>query len=207
MIRLITLLMVLVVNAVTAQTQYETGMKKALTLWGENKPTEASALFERIATVEKNNWLPSYYVALVNTTEAFKTKDKDMINALLTKAQTAQDNAMVIAPDNAELLVMQAMINTAWIVYDPMTNGMKLSAKTNELYDKAISIAPKNPRVVFCKAEFEIGAAAYFNMDTKPMCAEIERAIGLFATFKPESAFHPNWGLDRAQNALKQCDK
>lgn len=207
MIRLITLFVTLVAGTLTAQTQYETGMQKAFALWSENKPAEASALFERIASVEKDNWLPSYYVALVNTTEAFKTKDKDMINALLTKAQTAQDNAMAIAPDNAELLVMQAMINTAWIVYDPMTNGMKLSAKTNELYDKAISIAPKNPRVVFCKAEFEIGAAAYFNMNTKPMCAEIERAIGLFATFKPESAFHPNWGLDRAQNALKQCNK
>lgn len=207
MIRLITLLMVLVVNAVTAQTQYETGMQKAFALWGENKSTEAAAMFERIAAVEKTNWLPSYYVALVNTTEAFKTKDKDLITALLTKAQTAQDNATAIAPDNAELLVMQAMINTAWIVYDPMTNGMKLSAKTNELYDKAISIAPKNPRVVFCKAEFEIGAAAYFNMDTKPMCDEIERAIGLFATFKPESVYHPKWGLERAQDALKKCKK
>lgn len=207
MLRLITLFMVLVTSVLTAQTQYETGMQKAFALWGENKPTEASALFERIAMAEKNNWLPSYYVALVNTTEAFKTKDKDKINALLTKAQTAQDNSMSLAPDNAEVLVMQAMINTAWIVYDPMTNGMKLSAKTNEIYDKALTIAPNNPRVVFCKAEFEMGSASYFGNDIKPMCTEIERAIGLFATFKPESVFHPKWGLDRAQSALQQCKK
>lgn len=207
MIRLITLLVTLVAGTLTAQTQYETGMQKAFALWSDNKPAEASALFERIASVEKDNWLPSYYAAFVNTTQAFQVKDKETIGALLSKAQTNLDNAMIISQDNAEILVMQAMIHTAWIVADPMTNGMKLSIKVNELYDKAMRIAPKNPRVVFCKAEFEIGGAAYFNMDTKPMCAEIERAIGLFATFKPESVFHPKWGLDRAQEKLKECKK
>lgn len=207
MIRLIMLFAFMVTQVVTAQTKYETGMQKAFALWGENKPAEASAMFERIAAVEKNNWLPDYYVALINTTEAFQTKDKEKLSGLLTKAQAAQDAATAIAPDNAELMVMQCLIYTAWIVYDPMANGMKYSAKANELYTKAMILAPNNPRVVFSKAEFEIGGAAYFGNDTAPMCKEIERAIGLFATFKPESAFHPNWGLDRAQEKLKECKK
>jgi hypothetical protein len=207
MIRFFTLLVMFVCSTLSAQSQYETGMQKAFALWGENKPTEASAMFERIAAVEKTNWLPNYYVALVNTTEAFRTKDKEKINALLDKAQIAQDNATAISPDNAELLVMQAMINTAWIVYDPMTNGMKLSGKTNEIYAKALILAPSNPRVVFCKAEFEIGGAAYFGNDTTPMCAQIERSIGLFANFKPETPFHPTWGLDRAKEKLAECKK
>ncbi|MNK22260.1 hypothetical protein D3C87_405340 [compost metagenome] len=207
MIRLITLFVTLVAGTLTAQTQYETGMQKAFALWSENKPAEATALFERIASVEKDNWLPPYYAALVNTTQAFQVKDKGTISALLAKAQTNLDNATILSQDNAELLVMQAMIHTAWIVADPMTNGMKLSAKVNEIYTKALIIAPNNPRVVFCKAEFEIGGAAYFGNDTKPMCEQIERAIGLFATFKPESAFHPKWSLERAEEALKQCKK
>ena len=207
MIRLITMIIVFVCSTVSAQSQYETGMKKAFSLWEENKSSEASALFERIAAAEKNNWLPSYYVALVNTTEAFQTKDKEKISALLIKAQAAQDNAVVISPNNAELLVMQAMIHTAWIVYDPMTNGMKLSGTVNEIYEKAIALAPNNPRVVFSKAEFEIGGARYFGSDTAPMCKEVERAIGLFATFKPETPFSPKWGKDRAEQALKECGK
>jgi len=207
MIRLITMIIVFACSTVSAQSQYETGMKKAFSLWEENKSSEASALFERIAAAEKNNWLPSYYVALVNTTEAFQTKDKEKISALLTKAQAAQDNAVAISPNNAELLVMQAMIHTAWIVYDPMTNGMKLSGTVNEIYEKAIALAPNNPRVVFSKAEFEIGGARYFGSDTAPMCKEVERAIGLFATFKPETPFSPKWGKDRAEQALKECGK
>ena len=207
MIRLITMFVLLVYSAVGAQSQYENGMQKALGLWGEGKPTEASALFERIGAAEKDSWLPSYYVALVNTVEAFQPQNKEKVPALLAKAQEAQDKAMMIAPDNAELLVMQAMIHTAWIVYDPMTNGMKLSGKVNELYAKALAIAPNNPRVVFSKADFEIGSARYFGNDTAPMCAEIERAVELFATFKPETPFHPTWGLDRAMQQLEQCKK
>ena len=207
MIRIITTAFLFICGILSAQSQYETGMKKAFTLWGEDKPAEASALFERIASVEKTNWLPGYYVALVNTTEAFKAKDRENIAALLAKAQTAQDNAVALSPDNPELLVMQAMIHTAWIVYDPMNNGMKLSGKVNELYNKALEINPNNPRAVFGKAEFSLGSAKYFGNDTKPICAEVERAVRLFANFKPETPFGPDWGKERAEQTLKECGK
>lgn len=192
---------------VSAQSQYETGMQKAFKLWDEGKNTEASALFERIASAEKDNWLPNYYVALINTIDAFQTKDKNQITGLLLKAQTALDTETAKHADNSELLVVQAMINTAWIVADPMTNGMKLSAKTVEIYNRAIALDPKNPRAVFGKAEFEIGGARYFGGDTKPMCEQINKSIELFATFKPETVFHPKWGLERAVEAQKECNK
>ena len=73
------------------------------------------------------------------------------------------------------------------------------------ILNKAYRISPENPRVVFQKAFFEIGMAEYFGQDTKPMCAQIEKAIELFATFKPETTLHPSWGLDRAQAGLKKC--
>lgn len=207
MVRVISALVLLVCTTLSAQSKFETGMQKAFALWGENKSTEAAAMFERIAAAEKTNWLPYYYVALVNTTDAFQTQDKDKIAALLAKAQEATDNALDLSPHNAELLVMQAMIHTAWIVADPMTNGMKLSGTVNEIYARAMKIAPDNPRVVFHKAEFEIGGARYFGKDIKPMCAEIERAVALFANFKPETQFHPNWGKERAEQALAECKK
>jgi len=187
--------------------RFEEGMGKAMQLWGEGKDKEASDLFERIASAEKNNWLPNYYVALVNTTSSFKTRDKETVSALLNKAQSALDIEFAKDPNNAELLVMQAMIDTGWVVYDPMTNGMKLSGKIIETYSKAIAIAPENPRAVFGKAEYEIGGAKYFGTDIKPMCAEIDRSIDLFAKFKPATAFSPKWGLDRAIEAQKECKK
>ena len=192
-------------SLLSAQSQYEQGMGKAMQLWGEGKSEEASALFERIASAEKTNWLPNYYVAMVNTTEAFDPKNKEKLPALLTKAQDAIDNATVISPNNPEIMVVQAMLYTAWIVQDPMTNGMKYSGKAMEQYFKAQAIAPENPRVVFCKAEFEIGGAKWTGANTKVLCKEVERSIDLFAKFKPETPFSPKWGLDRAQETLKNC--
>ena len=190
-----------------AQTAYEKGMSKAFELWGQGKNTEASAMFERIASAEKNNWLPNYYVALVNTTTSFSTKDKETVNALLKKAQDALDIEMVKYPDNAEILVMQAMIYTGWVAFDPMTYGMTLSPKVMEMYAKAEKIDPNNPRVIFGKADYEIGGARFFGTDIKPMCAEVERAIKLFETFKPETPFSPKWGLERALQTQQECKK
>jgi hypothetical protein len=202
---LILTLAVLVSGFATAQGQFEQGMGKAMQLWGEGKNTEASAMFERIASAEKNSWLPNYYVATVNCFSAFQTKDKEQMSALLTKAQTALDIEMAKNSNNAEILVMQSMIYTAWMNYDPMTYGMKYSRTVMELYGKAEAIAPTNPRVVYGKAEFGIGGAKWSGADVKVLCKEVERSIGLFATFKPETAFSPNWGLQRAENALKGC--
>ncbi len=205
MTKIIVAIVLFITSLVSAQGKFDQGMGKAFQLWGEGKNTEASAMFERIAAAEQTSWLPNYYVALVNTTTAFGTKDAAQIDLLLTKAQNVLNVELIKNPNNAELLVIQAMIHTAWIAYDPMTNGQKLSGKVMELYAKAEAIAPENPRVVLGKAEFEIGGAKFWGTDTQPICVEIEKAIRLFATFKPETPFSPKWGLERAQEALKNC--
>ena len=205
MTKIIVTIVLFITSLVSAQGQFEQGMGKAFQLWGEGKNTEASAMFERIAAAEPTSWLPNYYVALVNTTTAFGTKDKEQMNLLLTKAQNALDGEMIRNPNNAEILVVQAMIHTAWIASDPMTNGAKYSGTVMELYGKAEAIAPENPRVIIGKAEFEIGGAKFWGTDIKPICAQIEKAIGLFATFKPETPFSPKWGLERALKAQKNC--
>lgn len=199
---------IIAINMTQAQQgRFEEGMGKAFQLWGEGKNTEASDLFERIASAEKSSWLPNYYVALVNATSSFQTTDKEKVSALLNKAQSALDIELVKDANNAELLVLQAMIDTGWVVFDPMTNGMKLTGKIMETYGKALAIAPNNPRAIFGKAEFEIGGAKYFGTDTKPMCAEIDKAIDLFGKIKPETPFSPKWGLERALEAQKECKK
>lgn len=205
MTKIITAIALFIFSLVSAQGQFEQGMGKAFGLWKEGKNTEASDLFERIAAAEKDSWLPNYYVALVNTTTAFATKDKSQMDVLLNKAQSALDVEMAKDQNNAELLVMQAMIHTAWVAFDPMTNGQKLSGKVMELYGKAQAIAPENPRVVFGKAEFGIGGAKWTGANVQELCKEVDRSIQLFATFKPETPFSPKWGLDRALEAQKNC--
>lgn len=205
MTKIITIIALFVASLMQAQTPFEQEMGKALQTWNGGKPAEAIAQLEQIALKEQNNWLPNYYLALINTTEAFEEQDKIKMELLLKKAQKSLDICNKTESDNPEILIMQAMIHTAYIVYDPMTNGQKLSGDVMYILNKAYKIAPENPRVVFQKASFEKGMAEYFGQDTATMCTQIEKAIELFATFKPESNLHPNWGLDRAQNELKNC--
>jgi hypothetical protein len=73
------------------------------------------------------------------------------------------------------------------------------------LYQKALQIAPTNPRVVFSKAEWDMGSAAYFGQDTSPYCKDIAHALELFANFKPAGEFYPNWGKARAEATLQHC--
>lgn len=203
----ITLVLILMSWIAGAQSKFETGMQKALALWGENKTNEASALFERIAAAEPDQWLPNYYLAMVNATASFQTQDKEAVSAFLTRAQQAVDAEMAKDDKNPELYVVQALVYTAWIVSDPMVHAMVYSPKAMEAYQKAEILAPDNPRVVFGKAEFEMGTARYFGKDVKPMCDQVERAIALFRTEKPQTPLHPNWGLDRALTVQQECKK
>lgn len=205
MTKIITFIVFFVASVAFAQGNFEKGMEDALTTWKNGNPKEAVAKLERIASVEKENILPNYYIALINTIQAFGSKDKKEMKLQIESAQKAQDVINTLAPNDAEVLVMQAMIHTASIVYDPMTNGQQLSGTVIEIYNKAALIAPNNPRVVYNKAQFEIGMAQYFGSDTKPMCEQIAKSIELFANFKPETPFHPTWGLDRAEEALQNC--
>lgn len=199
---------VLLVSGLTqAQTNYEKGMGKAFDLWTSGQHVEAANLFERIATAEQDNWLPAYYAAQINVLYSFGEQDKEKLTGQLKKAQDLINDATAISKDNAEILVLQALLHTAWVAYDGATYGMTLSPKVVEIYTKAAALDPNNPRVVFCHAEWNIGGAKFFGQDTAPFCKDLEKALELFANFKPETAFHPNWGQDRAEMALQACKK
>ncbi len=207
MTKFITVFALFVCSLISAQAQFDKGMEKALGLWKEGKSTEATAIFERIASADKESWLPNYYVALINSTEAFKPENKEKITSLLAKANAALDIELAKTPNNVELLVVQAMAKTALLASDPMTYGMTLSPKISEIYMKASLLAPENPRVVFCKAEFGIGGAKWTGADVKQLCEQVQKSIDLFAKFKPETPFSPSWGLERAQMTLQNCGK
>ncbi|MGX1929285.1 tetratricopeptide repeat protein [Flagellimonas sp. 2504JD4-2] len=203
--KLILLILIGCVGVVSAQDRYTQGMEKAFQLWQDQKPMEAANLFERIAMAEPDNWMPYYYVAQINTIYSFGVTDLEKLSKQLEKAKEFLDLAKAISPENPELLVQEAMINTAWIAFDGATYGMTLSGKNAQLYQKALELAPENPRVVFSKAEWDMGAARYFGKDTTPYCKDVERALELFANFSNDTPFYPSWGKDRAVQVLEQC--
>ena len=190
---------------INAQDQYTKGMEKAMQLWSEQKITEASNLFERIAMAEDDNWLPYFYVAVVNTTASFGEKDAEKLALQLGRSKEFLDIAKRLSPNNPEILIQEALINTAWIAFDGATYGMTLSGKNVKIYNEALQLAPNNPRVILSKAEWDMGAARYFGKDTTPYCKDVERSLELFVNFKTDIPFYPQWGKERAEQVLAQC--
>lgn len=200
------IIVLLVITGITqAQTNFEKGMTKAFELWQADKTDEAENMFERIAKAEPEAWLPHYYIAQINSLKSWATKDATALKVQLGKAQNHLDLAMTINENNAELIVMQALVYTNWVAFDGMTYGMKYSGKVNQLYAKALELSPNNPRVVYNKAQWNMNSAKYFGKDTAPYCQEIEASIELFDTFKAETEFHPNWGQKRAEQVMESC--
>lgn len=203
--KVITLIAIVIVSIATAQTKYEKGMTKALELWQKNKLTDASALFERISKVENSKWLPLYYVATIEILSSFGLKDEVKLNAKLKKAQTFLDKAKSISPNNPEIIINQALLNTAYIAFDGQKYGMTLSMKNTQLYQKAFELAPNNPRVILGKAEWNMGSARFFGKSIKPYCKDVERALILFEK-ENLPKFYPRYGKKRAKEVLKQCN-
>ena len=191
-----------------AQTPYENGMNKAFELWDQDKLTEASNLFERIAKVENDNWLPSFYAGYTLVLSAFKIKDETTLKLKLDKATDFLNQASNISPNNPEIMIAQALINTAYISFDGQKYGMTLSSKNAGIYEKALKIAPENPRVILSKAEWDMGLARFFNQSTDPYCKDVQRALKIFETEEePKEKFYPEWGKQRAEQILAKCEK
>jgi len=202
----ITLLILLIISQIlmcSVQNKYEKGMSEALQLWSNNKPVEAVALFQRIASNEKETWLPNYYIGLISATQVLSGKEKEQAPALLEQAQKSLDNAKEISSNNSELFCLQALINTAWVTLDQMSNGQKLSGSIIKDYRTAIQLDTNNPRPLYLLAEYQINMAKLFGQDTKPFYEMIKTSLKKFDNFKAPSAFYPMWGKRKASSLLK----
>ncbi len=197
---------IIVSTTLQAQSPYEKGMNKAFELWGSQKPDEAINLFERIGRAEKDNWLPFYYAAQVHIITTFNIKDANEIESRLKKAQDFLNESRTFSKENAEILIMEAMLNTAYVVYNPSVNGPLLSAKVEELYRKAKVLEPENPRATLYHAEWKMGGAKFWGKDPKDFCPEVEKAILYFEKAKSNDIpFYPSWGKDQVARIQQNC--
>jgi len=204
----ISAILFLVMGAVSAQAKYEVAMKKAFELWEQDQPWKAANLFERISQAESDNWIPTFYVAQINVLESFNEKDPATLSAQLEKARTYLDRAAKVSPDNPELLVLEAQMWTAWVVFDGEKYGMTYSGRIASLYNEAARLAPNNPRVVLGKAQWDMGSARFFGQPVEVYCADIQRAIELFENEPPAENFEPRGSVKYAREAFKQnCEK
>lgn len=73
MTRIITFIAILIVGVLSAQSKLST-FEQAVTLFNQSENAQAKVLFQDEVKEETENWLPYYYLSLLNASEALETE-------------------------------------------------------------------------------------------------------------------------------------
>jgi len=161
--------------------------------------------FDRIASIEKDEWLPGYYGSLAYVWIATREEDPTQKDKWLDQAQAMLDESKVIKGSDTEIVALQGFIYMMKLTVDPATRGQVFSQKAFAEFSKAVQMNDQNPRALFFKGQMEFGTAKFFKADTSPACDTMAKSLELFDNFTPESALHPNWGAGFAKRTVEAC--
>jgi hypothetical protein len=163
--------------------------------------------FERIAETEKSQWLPYYYAGMCRLMTAFMQRDKSKIDAIIDRAEYYVAKADSLSKENSEISCLKSMAKGARVMVDEQTRGMKYGMESDELIDEAKRLDPKNPRPYLLEAQSKMYTPEQYGGGKAKAKAALLEAKKRYAIFKPASSLHPNWGLDRVEEMLKELDK
>ncbi|MEO6721740.1 MAG: hypothetical protein ABIN67_15330 [Ferruginibacter sp.] len=190
--------------------KYTAAMKKnldALDSSFKNPPSLLSAAnnFERIATAEKNQWLPYYYAAFCQVNYGFMETDKSKVDAYADKATALIDKADSLSPKNSEISCLKSMIATCHMVVDPMTRYQEYGKESSDNLDAAIAQDPTNPRPHYLKGQSLRYTPEQFGGGCKNALPELQLAMTKYESFKKPGELNPDWGKPQVETLIKGC--
>lgn len=160
--------------------------------------------FLRIANVEKNKWLPFYYVSYLYIITSFADTVKSKKDGYLDEALKFLAVADSLQPNESEIYVLKGLISQARLQIDPMNRFMKYGASMHASFQKAMELDPKNPR-----PEYLMGMTLFYTPEqfgggpklAKPM---FENSLKKFNEYVPKEELMPSWGRKEVERFLKQ---
>jgi len=180
-------------------------IQKMYTSQSADELTAVANQFERIATKETGQWLPSYYqaysyVMILHQNSGLSNDEKDRF---LDKAQAVLEPLKKNFDKESEVFVLQGLVYQMRIIEE--SRGYQYSMLSNEAFSIAEKLNPENPRALYLKGcnvfytpeQFGGGAAR-----AKPM---LEKANLLFLSNKEVNPLLPNWGKEHCTYMLEQC--
>ncbi|HPI07167.1 MAG TPA: hypothetical protein PLM41_12325 [Saprospiraceae bacterium] len=198
--------------AFSQNAKYTGAMTKAITELDSAKTIaqhlEAANSFARIASAEPKEWLPDYYAAFNLLSAAFMQLKETPAKALETidAAQANLDKALAIAPNESEIVVLQAYILIARVSENPMVKGQELSPQVFALLGKAAALNPQNPRAPFLQGTYTMNMPEFYGGGAAKAKPYFEKAATLFE--QPVSGnLMPRWGKEANAYFLEQASK
>jgi hypothetical protein len=164
--------------------------------------------FRVIANVEKEEWLPLYYEAQCYIMIGFMGDlSADERDTYLDKASSIIESMTELAPQEAEIHVLEAFYLTGYLVVNPPQRAMATTPLIHAAIARALDIEPNNPRAMFMRLSNEMGTAAYFGEDTGPFCVQATGLLQNWDAYELKSPIHPNWGKEEIEGIVNSCDQ
>jgi len=162
--------------------------------------------FRVIGNVETSEWLPLYYEAQCYIMIGFmgeqSEKEKD---SYLDKASSLIERMQKMAPDEAEIHVLEAYCLTGSLVVNPPQRAMETTPLIHASITRAQSLEPNNPRALLMSISNEIGTAQFFGDDITSLCKEAVQLLQNWDSYRLKSPIHPNWGKPAVEGIVKEC--
>jgi hypothetical protein len=205
------ILSLLFLTVAIADDKYDKEMKKNLQKISECKtPNDFIKLansFERIASAEKDKWLPYYYSAFMYVLASYSDSSNTRKDIYLDKAVNFNNVADSLQPKNSEIYTLKGMIAQARMQIDPMNRWQKYGAEADRNFTEAMKIDTLNPR-----PEYLIGVGLFYTpkqfgggpTTAKPV---LERSFRKYEQFVPENDLMPAWGKEEVLQFLNQINE
>ncbi len=150
--------------------------------------------FERVATAEKNQWLPYYYSAYCYALEALLQRDPSNLDMIADKCEVMLKIADSLSQKNSEIMCLMSMVNSARIMVDPQNRGMKYGILASQNLMAAKNLDPTNPRPYLLEAQSKIYTPEQWGGGKVAAKKALDEGKVKLESFTPASSLHPSWG-------------
>jgi hypothetical protein len=204
------ILSLLFLTVAIADDKYENEMKKNLEKIDACKTSndfiKLANNFERIASAEKDKWLPYYYSSFIYVLASYADSSKARKDIYLDKADQFISIADSLNPNDSEIYTLKGMIAQSRMQIDPMNRWQRYGAEATNYFTKAMESDTLNPR-----PEYLIGVGLFYTpkqfgggpTTAKPV---LEKSLAKFEKFVPENDIAPHWGKEQVMDYLKQIN-
>lgn len=191
--------------------EYQSAMEEVVTEI-QNSPFGTDLIpmanqMERIAAVERKEWLPNYWAAFCYMLKVYTEPVSEKKDLILDKADQLISRADSLQPNNDEIAVLQANLASARISIDPQNRWQKYGALSAMALAKAKTINPENPRAALLEAQTVFYTPESFGGGKQKAKPLLQAALDKFAAFKSTSTIMPNWGKEIAAYMMSEAEK
>lgn len=189
-------------------TKYVEAMKKNFAQMDSMRTVEnmvdLTNAFLRIASAEKDKWLPYYYASQLFVLTSFTDTVNSKKDGYLDEAVKILAIADSLQPNESEIYVLKGLVCQARLQIDPMNRYMQYGFEMNDNFDKAIALDPTNPRPEYLRGVTLFYTPEQFGGGAKAAKPLLEASLKKFKEFVPKNDLMPHWGQRQLEAYLTQ---